>query len=358
MVVLSRLTYFIAVEIWNFVHKTNDRLIKLLCWFDSGWYADIARYGYMPEPMAHVKGDAANWAFFPLYPCLVALISRITSLDIEIAGVGLSTIFLVIAALFIGKYIRLTRKESAAPSAIILLAFGPYSFYFSSLYTEALFVLLTALCFYYMQKEKWLVCGILGALLSATRPTGIVFEVVLIARLIELEAKRGKNLMGVLVDIVADDKKRLSLLLVPAGLLSYMTFLYSYVGDPLAFKHVEVAWGREFDNPFKLFYLAVTGDGRSIYLALWEALGLMGVGFLYVQKRYAECVFALFCVILPATTSLIGMPRYIVGSLMLPLAFNDFLNRYGNWKWSVIGALSVGNMYLLFLWFSRHPVTM
>ncbi|MDR3562973.1 MAG: hypothetical protein P4N59_16280 [Negativicutes bacterium] len=348
----------IAAETLNFLHKRNDSVFALLCWFDAGWYRGIVEYGYMTEPMAHLKGDAANWAFFPLYPILVKVFSWLTGFNTYIAGVILSTILFTIAILFILKYIKLTRKDSVAPSAIFLMAFGPYSFYFSSLYTESLFILLVILGFYFMEKEKWLICGIMGALLSATRPTGIVFELVLFTRFIELSLKRGESLTFALKEIAFSEKKRLALLLIPAGLFVYMTFLYFHVGDPLAFMHVEVAWGREFGDPIKLLYRALTGNEQSIYLAIWEIVGFTGVAFLIVKKRYAEGVFGFFCVMLPAMSSLLAMPRYIVGSLVLPLAFNDFVNQYEKLKWLIVIVLGAANIHLLFLWFTRHDITM
>ena len=54
----------------------------------------------------------------------------------------------------------------------LLMFAGPYSFYFGSVYTEAMFVLFIALFFYAAAKKKYLWAGLAAAFASATRIVG------------------------------------------------------------------------------------------------------------------------------------------------------------------------------------------
>ncbi len=362
IVALSRFVFWLSALVWNILHNSNMGLIELLCQWDAGWYSGIVTNGYMKEPSEHPNGDAANWAFFPLYPLLVRFFVWLTGLSAGYAGVISSTIFLVIALVFVFRYISITRNSCYAFSVIVLMAFGPYSFYYSSLYTESLFVALTAICFYFLEKERWLLCGIFGALLSATRPVGVFFFIPLLLKIITPYVIKHESLFGTIKSVINNEKQVFSLLLVPAGLFAYMTYLYFYVGDPFAFQHIQISWGRENGNPFIVLYRGLLGQGafggiQSQYLSLWGLLGLVLSGYLIIQKRYYEGIFALFCILIPMTSNVQSLPRYLMGSVVLVYAINDILSRFNKFKWPIIAALSSINVLLLFLWFSGHLIT-
>jgi len=362
LVMLSRLSYWFAGEVWNSVQHTNVHLFDLLCQWDAGWYADIVENGYLKEPKVDGGAVAANWGFFPLYPIVVRFFVWLTGLGVFHSGVVVSTMLLIVAIVFIIKYISTTRDRSSAISAAILVAFGPYSFYFSSLYTESLFILLTVICFYYLEREEWIKCGIFGALLSSTRPTGVLFIVPLLIKMVFPCVKERQSLFGIAKSILIDERKLLSLLLIPAGLFAYMMFLYFHVGDPFVFNNVQIAWGRVSGNPFEVLNNGLIGRGSggwvaSQYLALWGLLGLVCSVYLFMQKRFTEGTFGLLCLLMPMMSSIMAMPRYFIGTLVLIFSLNDIINRFEKFKWPIIIILSAANISLLFLWFSRHWIT-
>jgi Gpi18-like mannosyltransferase len=357
---LSRLSYWISGQAWNNLQNKQESIFNLLCQWDALWYRTIAEQGYMKEPMYHAKGDAANWAFSPLYPLSVKFFSMLTGLKTNYSGVIVSTVFLIIALFFVIKYVSLTRDTSHALTAAILLGLGPYSFYFASLYTESLFLLLAVLCFYCLEKEKWLLCGIFGALLTATRPTGILFVFAFLIKIFVVEFNKQKNIFKIIKDFFTNEKKLLALLLIPVGLFSYMTFLYFWVGDPFAFIHIQLAWARESANPLKLIVDGLTGKTGFYYqyLAAWAASGLICSAYLFKQKRFAEGTFGLLIIVVPLMLgNLLAIQRFFVGSFVLVLAVNDIINRFPTYKWVIITFLCTINISLLFLWFSSSRIT-
>src|SRR5688572_13588593 len=60
-----------------------------MCQWDCQWYVGLADHGYDPFPVPSMI-NAGNWAFFPLYPMLVAGFRTITGLSTIHAATVLS----------------------------------------------------------------------------------------------------------------------------------------------------------------------------------------------------------------------------------------------------------------------------
>ena len=56
----------------------------------------------------------------------------------------------------------------------LIFTFGAYSFYFSILYSESLYLILLLITLFALERREYLFMGLAGAFLSATRNTGIM----------------------------------------------------------------------------------------------------------------------------------------------------------------------------------------
>lgn len=56
----------------------------------------------------------------------------------------------------------------------LIFTFGAYSFYFSILYSESLYLILLLITLFALERREYLLMGLAGAFLSATRNTGIM----------------------------------------------------------------------------------------------------------------------------------------------------------------------------------------
>ena len=74
-------------------------------------------------------------------------------------------------------YLKLYFDEINSRYGVILFAFSPFNIYFASLYTEALFLLLSLIAFYLMKTNRPILAAICGGFLSATRPIGCMFSI-------------------------------------------------------------------------------------------------------------------------------------------------------------------------------------
>ncbi len=214
--------------------------------WDSGWYHSLIEGGYADHPNQHEAGDAANWAFFPLMPIIVRLCSFGGFFDYGVTGYFVNSMIFVFALVVAYKYIMLGNgKASLAVKFAVFMSIGPYSFYFFSLYTESVFMLLTLLFIYNLRQERYMTMGLVGALLSATRVTGVMMVFAVLIYIIQkhIREKQG-GFRDFIKNTLSSHRLILGVAVIPLGLFLYMAYLQFKVGDSLAFMHIQKAWGR------------------------------------------------------------------------------------------------------------------
>lgn len=288
--------------------------------YDAGWFWGIANEGYHEEPVAHEAGDAANWAFFPLMPMVMRGIGSVLHAPTEIVGPIMNTIFFIAAMVVAWYYLEDTRSKKNAYLYVLLATLGMYSFYFSSMYTESIYLLCIVSFFYTMRKEKYIAMGIIGAFASSTRNTGVmlVFAVVIhvIMKYIKEKGENKFSIKDLFFYVIKNPKLILGTCLVPLGLFIYMLFLHLKVGDGLAFVHIQKAWGVEDIGILERLYKALSDiQSYGFYLALWAIWGIISVYHLFKNKRYDEAVLTLILVLIPLSVRIASIPRYLIRKL-------------------------------------------
>ena len=298
------------------------RFLHELCRWDCSWYVKIADRGYDPFPVPD-RVNAGNWAFFPLYPLIVGLIAKLSPLETiveaSIVSMGFSCIAILLSwPLFDGNL------RGYGLFAAYLLA-GPFSFYFTSFFTETLFVLLTIWVFGALRRSSYLEAGLATALLSATRIVG-VFATLALALKAALDYRQERGTWrGLFAQAMMRPKLLLAVFIAPTGLFAYMAYLYWLIGDGLAFSHVQRAWGREIGNPLYFFWRALTNFPQSGFwpTASQQIAAAILVGFVLVtvlawRRQWPAFVFAFIAFALPLTAGTASMLRFVAG--MAPVA--------------------------------------
>jgi hypothetical protein len=208
--------------------------------FDAAYYLSIASHGYTSRPDLPV--------FFPLYPLLIHGLSYLTGSDV-IAGVAISWASFGIALVLLHRLAELELGNRAADATVLLLAFTPLSFFFTAVYTESLFLLLSVGTIYAARRERWALAGILGALATLTRVTGILLVVPILIMHLPSRRRPGRHLGWVL--------------LMPAALVGYLAFLAASGFSWLAPFQDEAHWDRHTTGPIGGIELAVRLAIRS-----------------------------------------------------------------------------------------------
>jgi hypothetical protein len=146
-----------------------DRLVAPYARWDAVWFLDIANQGY---PTSY----APRTAFFPLYPVLINVGGFVVGSPL-IAGLAISTACAYGGAMFVHRLTELELGRPAAGMAVWALLVFPGSLWLTAVYSEGLFLLLSAGCLYFARERRWAAAAVLGALAAATRSAGVVLVV-------------------------------------------------------------------------------------------------------------------------------------------------------------------------------------
>ena len=274
-----------------------------LCRWDCRWYSGLVDHGYDFQPHGGGKQDEANWAFFPAFPLAAKGVLGLLPLSAELAAIVASKAFFLLAIyLFIAFAKEANSKIHPYASAITISA-NPYAIYGNVGYTESMFLAVTCLYFIVLMRgHRPLVAGMIGALLGSIRLAGgaaIPAYVLRFRR--EFSFRQNVRHRYILVGLMC----------LPFGLAIFMAFLYARVGDALAFSHVQRAWGRFPGNPLVYLFSGLMGRPADKLRVLMTVMALLAVLRLAYQKRIELAIFSLICILLPLSTGLWAMPRYI-----------------------------------------------
>lgn len=269
---------------------------------DSGKYLDISLNGY-PSTLGPDK--VSVWGYFPLYPLLMNLCGRIIG-DNYVAGIVVSNLCLVLAAVYFYRIARLDSDNSTALRVIKYLFIFPASFVLSGVFTESLFLLLLVMSFYYAKTGKWWKAGISGFFLSQTRIWGVF---VILPLFYEYFRQKGFCIRKI-------ERNVLWLFLVPLGLLLFMSYSYWLTGDFFAYFTVQKnALGHTFTNPFST--LAEGLSMNNVVIVFCTSLTIAALLLLVVFCKKTDLsylFFSLFLIIAPlmAKPNPTALPRYVV----------------------------------------------
>jgi mannosyltransferase PIG-V len=274
---------------------------------DANWYVGIAEHGYQQGPF---RADVPhNWAFFPLFPVILRLVSHLTS-EFALTGMALSHLFFLVGLFLLHRLcLSFGLATDAADRCLSYLAFFPTSYFFSLPLPEALFLMLTVGSFYLAKLDRWWLAGLCGTLASATRTSGVF----LLPALAILYWQMHRPLRSWRTDILA-------LLVIPAGLVSFMIYLKATTGNLFAFGDAMSAWGREagfFARPL-LDYLrhpraiAAHWDFRLLnFVAATLTLAVGGV--LLKRRQFGLATYTLLSALVALSSALLqSQARYMM----------------------------------------------
>ena len=331
--------------------------------WDGAWYAEIATEGYGERA-------PASTAFFPLYPVLVKL-GTVLGGGPALWGVMVSLVSTLFALFLVYRIGEKLHDARAARAATLCLAFFPTAFFLNAVYTEALFLALTAGTLWAaLVRQDFLVAGLLGALAATTRNVGVLLLVPLY-----FEWARHRRELGL--------RGVLGIVLVPAGLAAYAAYLWARFGDPLVFARQQGDyWNREFSGPpatlGDAWRAAGVGmeyvlDPATLFLGTdatpaLEASNVLNLGFLVLFLVLAVAglftlppglsVYSAALVLLPVLTPsprfpLMSLPRFVLGAFPVFLVLGFLLSRF---KWTLAtwlvfsGVLGVALTALFVTW--------
>ena len=171
--------------------------------FDGEHYVNVAESDYAQD----------SPAFFPLYPLLMRLVATlfggpVSREALSVYGVLISLIAFLFALYFVYRIAEEGWGARVAQGTVLALAFFPTSFFFNAVYTESLFLALSAGAVWAARVRKdLLLASALAGLATATRSVGVLLLIPLVAEWSDRQEYGWRAVY---------------LALVPSGLVAYM----------------------------------------------------------------------------------------------------------------------------------------
>jgi Gpi18-like mannosyltransferase len=339
--VLSRIFVFLVAVASNAVVGVNPAcrlcgdigvpFFNLFSRWDSSYYADIAVRGY--------SGDInQRWEFFPLYPILMGVFGRLLAivagipltLGVNLAGFAVSNLAFLGSVYYLHEFSKriLSKPELAFDSAVFLCIY-PAGVFFSAVYSESLFLLLTVASLYYWWLGARAKSATLSFLATLARPVGIFLAVPYL-----YETLKNPSL------------RRLLSAYLPAAtaLLGYLVFAaFSQImtGTPFANLEAERKFWNVTTNPYTITFLAQKVISDHPIIIPFLALSIVALAASILQARSsterAIDAHAIFLLTSYLVSPIISFPRY--SNTLLPTYWS--LSRWTQKPWIRILLYSV-----------------
>lgn len=251
--------------------------------WDSGWYARIYDGGYPAELPRSDDGTVLEnqWAFYPLFPASVRLLSMVTGLGWDHGAPLLATFYGFIAALIIYRIFLLRSSHRDSLWAAGLVAFLPISPILQIPYAESLHLMLLAMALYLVVSGRYLPAIPVVVLMCLARPAGVPFAAMLGVLLLLSLAARGSEGQR----RPAHARRLLALAVLTgtaaAAALAWPVVAWFATGVPEAYVLTETAWRGSELTLFQPWLTAASGLlGPVLGPVALAALITAGVGLL------------------------------------------------------------------------------
>lgn len=216
-----------------------DLLLAPAARWDAVWYLSIAEDGYGGS------ADHAKAAFYPLYPLLSHVVGWLFGSAL-IGGLVVSLACFFAALVLLDKLATIELGRRDARSTILLVAFFPTAFFFSAIYAESLFLLLSVATLLAARQGRWAWVGVAGALAALTRNSGSILLLPVLLLFLygpraDREPAEGGSWWKPRYPVTP---QILWLALIPLGLVAYLVYIGVVLGDPFAPFAAQELWGR------------------------------------------------------------------------------------------------------------------
>jgi Gpi18-like mannosyltransferase len=270
----------------GFAAVSHPHLGMVTNW-DGLWYETIATTGYTYS----ANGGYSSVAFFPLYP-LVVRVLMFGHIPFDVAAIVVSNVAFLATLWIVFGWIRERMGVVTARWTVAVLAFFPLSLFGSVAYSEAPFMLLSALALRDFDGARYGRAAVWTALASLARPAGLwLLPAFFVSAIIE--------------------KRKTAALLCAAAAATGVAIMGIYCGirfgDPLAPLHAEAAWRR------------VDGSG----LSQWGVLALRGTYSFEHWRFQLQLLFIAVAIVL-----LRRMPAW------LTILLWAFVVYWEHWAWA------------------------
>lgn len=308
---------------------------------------------------------ALNYAYFPLYPYLIRVLTWPLSFlgltpiaTATLAGVIISCVGTLFALLGLVELAGDTLDSAGQLRAAFYLLAFPSSFFLLSVYSEGLFLALMLWSLAFLRREQWLLSGTLAFFAVLTRPAGVFLLVPMLWGLLSSIGSRNFLILTRWLNCVT--LKRIAAVALPAT--AFLIWRYfngehfgvvgdeyfgSGVGTLASLQRAASGWGDAVNS-----LLGSEGSQAQVYYAMEFAIVALGIFSSFAMiRRYTG--IALFSLAASFTTLIASAPqsqiRYALGTptIFLFLATAG-RNAAFDRAWTMLSVLMLGLLAALF----------
>lgn len=263
---------------------TEPGFLGFLNSWDTRWYQQIVLHGYPSRLPIDAVGDVKynTWAFFPVFPGLVAGVTAVTGLAYNIASILVATVFGGAATLALHRVLLGRFRRTQALWGALLFAFGPMSFLLQLGYAESTFLFFLFVALVFMQRRRYLAMIPFALVASFAHPGALALAAAIgfqgVHRLWRRNPIPHREWITGIAAIAA----------IVAAALFWPILVTAITGDPSGYFDTELAWWRAYlgrvifvpFTPFFLFY----GDLWGVWGVLLVVLVLAAVAFWLTRR--------------------------------------------------------------------------
>jgi Gpi18-like mannosyltransferase len=293
---------------------------ELFSHWDGNFYIQIATLGY-----SYVNdGQPHSVAFFPVFPLLIRGLMAL-GMRAEAAGVLINSSAFLAALVLVYFWVEERYDAGAAKWTIAVLAWCPFSLFCTVVYTEGLFLFVTASALRAFERGEYIWAAFWGALTTATRGPGLALIPAFL--------------------LVAWSEKRPPLAYVAGfasalGIFSFSLYCAIRFGDALAFVHVQKGWPQA--SWFDIFkdFLRFRLYTRAKVVMVFGGCYLLW----YLRKRLSITIICFgFCSLALLITSgvLQSVDRCAYGIVSLSIGLGLLLAARPRWGYVLMGLFGI-----------------
>ncbi len=292
---------------------------ELFSHWDGIWYTRIANLGYYAD-----DGPNYSVAFYPLFPLLMRGLTTL-GMQVEVAGVLINSLAFLGALAVVYFWVEERYDAGAAKWTTAVLAWCPFSVFCTVIYTEGLFLFLTASALRAFERGEYIWAAFWGALTTATRGPGLA----LIPTFLLTAWREKRPPLAYAAGFCS-----------AIGFFSFILYCAINLGDPLAFIHIQKHWPQPtWWEIFKdLFSFSLSGATK---------VGMVfGGGYLlwYLRKRLSITIICFgFCslALLVTAGALHSVERYAYGIVSLSIGLGLLLADSPRWGYGLMGLFGI-----------------
>jgi hypothetical protein len=320
----------------SFEERSKDiegSFIERLAPYDGQWYLDIAENGYRTLSKAETMTwqlPPGNYAFFPLLPGILSGAKQIAGG----AGLAVTLVFLMALSVLGGVLVWVLARDlriNPYLTDVLLVGFPTAVFQFA-LYTEGIFLFLSALTLIAALRRKPDWAALAGFLAGLSRPQGVLLILPLFVELLLPAIQKRETCSK------ADLFGRVLAVLTPfSGVLVLAASSIWVTGSATSFLAIQGRWGRSLDLRNLVMVFGYGGPPADL---IGLGFGLLLLPVLWRKLPLSLALYGTAMLLLPLSTgSLMSLGRFLSVSIphFLALATCQVLVANGLIAWYLVG---------------------